>query len=172
MPDEKRNEVTNTTEQPGTDVSQYISAINEMKSSTVSKESFEKLQKENKELLKSLVNGTPAGDSVASKIQEKSVEVDELRKDLYSKEKVQNLSNLDFIKKTLILREKIMDNGEQDPFLPSGANSQVTSIDVEEAEKVADVLEQCVEQANGSSEVFTALLQSRMSDPFIPKKRR
>lgn len=135
----------------------YISAINEMKKTTVPKEKYEKLAEENKRLLESLV----AGEKIEPKEEEK-IDVNALRKELYSGEC--ELNNLEYVDKTLKLRKALIDAGERDPFLPIGDKVDITSETVEKAETVAQVLQECVDFAEGDSGIFTAELQRRTKD--------
>ena len=135
----------------------YISAINEMKKTTVPKEKYEKLAEENKRLLESLV----AGEKIEPKEEEK-IDVKALRKELYSGEC--ELNNLEYVDKTLKLRKALIDAGERDPFLPIGDKVDITSETIEKAETVAQVLQECVDFAEGDSGIFTAELQRRTKD--------
>ena len=135
----------------------YITAINEMKKTTVPKEKYEKLAEENKRLLESLV----AGEKIEPKEEEK-IDVKALRKELYSGEC--ELNNLEYVDKTLKLRKALIDAGERDPFLPIGDKVDITSETIEKAETVAQVLQECVDFAEGDSGIFTAELQRRTKD--------
>lgn len=140
----------------------YIEALKEMKENSVPKEAYIKLKEENKQLLQSLVNGeTRESESPVEK-----VDVDELRNDIFNKD----LNNLDYITKTLKLREELINRGEKDPFLPYGKNILPTDDDIEKAEKVASVLQECVDIADGDSDIFTNELQRKLVDPILPRK--
>lgn len=138
------------------DTNDYIEAIKEMKQNSVSKEDYMKLKEENKQLLNSLVNG----EIRQEEIKEEPVDINKLRDDLFNKE----LSNLDYISSALKLREELMKKGEPDPFLPAGKNILPTEEDISTANRVATVLQECVEYADGDSSVFTNELQRRMVD--------
>lgn len=140
----------------------YIEALKEMKENSVPKEAYIKLKEENKQLLQSLVNGETRES--ASPVEK--VDVDELRNDIFNKD----LNNLDYITKTLKLREELINRGEKDPFLPYGKNILPTDDDIEKADKVASVLQECVDIADGDSDIFTNELQRRLVDPILPRK--
>lgn len=146
------------------DNTDYIAAIKELKQNSVSKEEYLKLKEENKNLLNSLVNGETINNPDAEK---KAMSVDELRKELFSKEH----NNLETAELALKLRKSVMDNGGQDPFLPSGSKIVPTNEDYEAAERVASVFQECIDYAQGDSEVFTNELQRRTIDT-APTKRR
>ena len=137
----------------------YLAAINELKQNSVNREDYNKLKAENKKLLDSIVNGTDAG---LSKPEEKK-SIEELRA-AYLKE---DQSNLEYITNALALREALMAEGKPDPFLPIGEQILPTDEDVATAQKVADVLQECVDYAEGNSDVFTNELQRRLVDVKI-----
>ena len=136
----------------------YLAAINELKQNSVNREDYNKLKAENKKLLDSIVNGTPV--EVQSP-QRKSIE--ELRA-AYLKE---DQTNLEYISNALKLREALISEGKPDPFLPVGEQILPTDEDVAAANKVASVLQECVDYAEGDSAVFTNELQRRLIDVKI-----
>ena len=141
------------------DNTDYIAAIKELKQNSVDRSKYEALRAENKKLLDSIVNGTTVELPPAE--QKKSIE--ELRSE-YLKE---DQSNLEYITNTLKLREAIIAEGKPDPFLPIGEQIMPTDEDVKTAEKVANVLQECVDYAEGDSAVFTNELQRRLVDVKI-----
>jgi hypothetical protein len=149
--EEKETSVTGEVE----DNTDYITAIKELKENSVDKSKYEKLRLENKKLLDSIVNGTP----VEAKVEDKK-SIEELR-EAYLKE---DQSNLEYITNTLKLREAIIAEGKPDPFLPIGEQIMPTDSDIATAQKVADVLQECVDYADGDSAVFTNELQRRLVD--------
>lgn len=149
---EEEKVVTGTEVVDNTD---YITAIKELKENSVDRSKYDQLKAENKKLLDSIVNGTPAEVKVEDK---KSIE--ELRA-AYLKE---DQSNLEYITNTLKLREALMAEGKPDPFLPIGEQIMPTDQDIQTAQKVADVLQECVDYADGDSAIFTNELQRRLVD--------
>ena len=133
----------------------YIEAINQLKQNSVDRSKYEELRAENKKLLDSIVNGT----EVAQPVEEKK-SVEELRA-AYLKE---DQSNLEYITNALKLREALMAEGKPDPFLPIGEQILPTDEDVATANKVAQVLQECVDYAEGDSTVFTNELQRHLVD--------
>lgn len=134
----------------------YGEALAEMRRNSVPKEQYDKLAKENKELMDAIINGTQVVEP-----KEESADVDALRKDLFEKE----MTNLDYIQHALALREALIAKGEPDPFLPEGSKISPTLDDVAAAERVADTLRYCVDVSNGDPTAFTAALQSKLIDP-------
>lgn len=61
----------------------------------------------------------------------------------------------------------MISEGKPDPFLPVGKQILPTDEDIACAEKVASVLKECVNYAEGDSAVFTNELQRRLVDVKI-----
>ena len=150
---------------PNTDTD-YIAAIEQLKATTVSKTDYDKLQQEKKRLLESLING---GQSTPQTAPQKP-DIAKLRKELYCQEP--NLSNLEYWKKTLELRDALMAEGEPDPFLPCGKKVAATAEDVQKAANVAKVMRECIDYADGDSRVFTNELNRRTVDNVPTRRRR
>lgn len=137
----------------------YVAAIKELKQNSVDRSKYDELRAENKKLLDSIVNGT----EIAQQPVEPKKSIEELRQ-AYLKE---DQSNLEYITNTLKLREALMAEGKPDPFLPVGEQILPTDEDIAAAQKVADVLQECVDYAEGDSSVFTNELQRRLVDVKI-----
>ena len=149
-------EVTNNQQYSG-DVD-YISALNEMKKNTVSKEAYDKLRADNKKLLDTIVSG----QSLEQTEVKEEVDVDALRKELFGKSR-RDLSNLEYVDKALQLRKALMEKGEQDPFvMKAGRTSSPEAEDFKKAERVASVLQECVDIADGNDSVFDNEFQRRL----------
>ena len=136
-------------------------ALKEARENSVSKDEYNKLKEENKQLVSQILNGE--GNVGNGQPTPEKVDIKALREDLYGP-KCADLSNLDFWKKTLQLRNAVIEQEGYDPFLPHGAKIKPNEQDVERAEAVAKAVEKCIEEANGNSEVFTALLQAETAN--------
>ena len=137
-------------------------ALKETRENSVSKEEYEKLKAENKRLVSEIINGEGgSGNGQATPPQEADIEA--LKEKLYGP-KCSELTNLEFWKLTLELRDAVIKRDGVDPFLPHGANIKPTDNDVERANAVAQVVSECIEEAEGDSGVFTALLQSKINN--------
>ena len=134
----------------------YISAINELKHNTVDRSKYEELRAENKKLLESIVNG----QQIEMTQTEQKKSIDELRNDWLNEDN----TNLQYIESALKLREALMAKGDPDPFLPIGKQILPTDEDIACANRVASVLQECVDYAEGDSAVFTNELQRRLVD--------
>ena len=161
---EQETSVTGTVEDNTQD---YLAAIKELKEKSVDRSEYDKLRAENKKLIDAVVNGQPGQEEPAASKHSKE-QIDELRNDLFNSPK--ELSNLEYITKAMELREALMENGEPDPFLPVGKQISPTRDDLEGAEKVAQVYRECIDYAEGDSEVFTNELMRRTRDVKLPRK--
>lgn len=146
----------------------YIEQIKKLKESSVSRDDYDKLKADNKKLIDALANGTQINEKVDSKID--AVEnINNLRSKLFSKGN--DLNNLEYCKAAVELRDALIENGERDPFLPFGHNVVATDSDYETANRVATVMRECIDYADGDSDIFTNELQRRTIDVVIPKKK-
>ena len=141
----------------------YIEALKEMKAKTVSKDQYDKLKQENAQLLKALVNG---GTVPVQETEKEPVDLKQLRKELFNPDS--DLTNLEFVERSLKLREEVIKQGGQDPFLPVGEHVRLTPEIIEGAERAAEVFQECIDLAQGDSGVFTAELQRRTKE-MMPK---
>ena len=161
---EEETSVTGTVEDNTQD---YLAAIKELKEKSVDRSEYDKLRAENKKLIDAVVNGQP-GQEEPTVVKHSKEQIDELRNDLFNSPR--ELNNLEYITKAMELREALMENGEPDPFLPVGKQISPTRDDLEGAEKVAQVYRECIDYAEGDSEVFTNELMRRTRDVKLPRK--
>lgn len=151
MQDEQGNEIEIEEEKED-----YIEAIKKMKENSVPKEKYEALKNENKALIEAMVDGKEI--QIEGEVEKKSIE--ELRKNFFKEDQ----TNLEVAQNTLALREAIMEQGGQDPFLPFGATAQITQADIDGAEKTAEYLAHCIEVADGNPDVFNTEFQRGLKD--------
>lgn len=151
-----------TTETPDVD---YINAIQELQANTVSKDLYDKLKDEKQRLLNALVKGEKIEGP-----KKAEPNIGELRQKLFDKDS--QMSNLEFVSKSLELRDALIEKGEPDPFLPIGSRIAPTNEDLQQAENVAQVYRECIEYAQGDSEVFTNELMRRTVDAMPSRARR
>lgn len=128
-----------------------IEEIKKLKENSVSKDEYDKLKKENSKLMKTLIEGGQIQNNTTT-----TKSIPELRKELLCNE---NLNNLQYCQKALELRDAIIADGGTDPFLPYGMKITPTREDIEAAERLADVLKNTIDYAQGDSQLFTAELQ-------------
>lgn len=147
---------------------QYLAAIKELKEKSVSKDDYLKLKEENKNLLATLVDGGQMGPVAPAK-PDKEV-ISELRSEIFDKNN--ELSNLEYVTKVLELRDTLVNNGQRDPFLPVGEFCVVEQSDIDKAGKVAEILKECIDYADGNSAIFTDEFQRRLIEVKPSGKRK
>lgn len=168
MVDETNNNSVSQQENVEQDTNNYIEALKEMKANSVNRAAYDRLKEENKQLLDALING----GQVTRELQKEPADIDSLRKKLFSEDEDTELSNLDYMKTALELREALLDQGSPDPFLPYGQNIAPTDEDIRTADRVAAVINACISYADGNSEIFTNELQRIMVDTSPVKRGR
>ena len=150
------NENVNETEVTN---NEYIDAIATLKQNSVDKARYDSLRQENKKLLDALVNG---GQLDADAIKEEPKEdIQTLRERVFNRE---NQPNREYWSNVLALRDRLLEEGQEDPFVPQGRKIQATIQDYEAAQRVADGMKSLVEYANGNNEVFLSESQRRIRD--------
>lgn len=150
--------VSGETGQGNDTVQDLISALNEIKQNTVSKETYDKLREDNRKLMDTIVNGQTSKQPEV----EEAVDVDEIRAELFG-DKRRDLSNREYVEKMLTLRKELIKKGEPDPFvMRSGKRSSPEKEDFEKAEDVAKVLQSCIDIADGNDDVFNNEFQRRL----------
>lgn len=137
----------------------YIDAIATLKRNSVEKARYEKVKQENKKLLDALVNGGQL-DAEAIKEQPKE-DIQALRDKVFNKE---GQSNLEYWTNVLALRDRLLEEGQEDPFVPQGRKIQASVQDYEAAQRVADGMRSLVDYADGNNEVFLSEYQRRVRD--------
>ena len=146
---------------PDTD---YVATIQKLLKTRVDRSLYEKLEARNKQLLETIVNG----QGIEKKPDEPNEDISEIRKRLFSSEPQ---TNLQFWKDTLALRNALIQKGEPDPLLPIGNKITPTNEDIECADRVATVVKECIDYADGDSQAFTNELLRKMIDTCPSSKK-
>ena len=155
MIDEKEN-ITSEEQNPEVN---YLEIIKDYKENYVSKEKYNKVIADNNALTKMFMED---GNITVAPQEAPAANVDELRQALFTEHC--ELNNLQYVSKALELREALMSRGEADPFLPIYSKDNPTAEDVEKAENAASVFKECIEYADGDSQLFTQELMRRTVD--------
>lgn len=158
--------VENVTEKEPT--KSLVEQVKDLKENSVSKEEYAKLEETNKELMAALIDGKQVD---TNQPEAEKVDIFGLVKEM---REMDNTSlDIDYCKKALEYRNAVIEQygDENDPFCPTQARFTPTSEDKEKAQNVADVMQQCIEEANGNNAVFIALMQERTRDVRLPKKK-
>lgn len=172
-PNQNINTNTNLTNEPTEatgSAAHYIEAIKNLKANTVNRDEYQRLLDENKALVDNLVNNTSAPTEEAAPEVDYTTRIKDLRNELFGGGKP--LDNLTYVTKTLELREAIKATSGEDIFVGSGHKISPTSEDYATADRVAAVFQECVEYAQGDSQIFTQELQRRTKDISLPRGRR
>lgn len=113
---------------------------------------------ENKKLLKDYLDGDLPPADEKDKPEEPTEE--QLRESLYVKKDCKN--NLEYFKKTLKLREKVMERGEIDPFVPVGKDMTPEQRHFDTASKIAEEIQSCIDACEDDPEQFNRLLDKKI----------
>lgn len=154
---EEEKEQQNPDNEPEMTAKEYINQINDLKERTVSREEYERIKNDNRELAKALINGTGANIPGITKPEEKP-DLDDLRKKLFTKK---SKNDLEYFTNLLALRDGVMADGQPDPFLPINREFRATAQDEADAERIATQIKEAIEYADGDPAVFSNDLRRR-----------
>lgn len=154
---EEEREHQNPDNEPEMTAKEYINQINDLKEKTVSREEYERIKNDNKELAKALINGTGANIPGITKPEEKP-DLDDLRKKLFTKK---SKNDLEYFTNLLALRDGVIADGQPDPFLPINREFRATAQDEADAERIATQIKEAIEYADGDPAVFSNDLRRR-----------
>lgn len=117
------------------------------------REEMAKMAEDNQLMIKQILEGKETK-------KEEPVDIQALRQELYAENRKNRLSNLEYVTKTLKLRKALMDQGQKDPFTGFGTKYQGNpEQEAMQAQRVADCLQTCVDEAQGDPLVFNAKFQ-------------
>ena len=154
---EEEREQQNPDNEPEMTAKEYINQIKDLKENTVSREEYERIKNDNRELAKALINGTGANIPGITKPEEKP-DLDDLRKKLFTKK---SKNDLEYFTNLLALRDGVMADGQPDPFLPINREFRATAQDEADAERIATQIKEAIEYADGDPAVFSNDLRRR-----------
>lgn len=163
------NENVNVNENENGSQPSLVEQVLELKKNSVSKEEYQKLVEQNSELMAALINGDSAAAN--SEGTEEPENISQIVSDLRKMDN--NTPDIEYVEQALKFRNAVIDQyGEEyDPFCPNQAKYTPTVEDKEKAQHVAEVFQQCIDEAQGSNAVFLALLQERTRDSVKLKKK-
>lgn len=153
-------------------VDDFIQEVNDLKANSVSKEEYNKVVEEKKTLMKALIDGNTDGLDLPTNNSNDDIEkrIKENRNKL-AKGEVAN--DLEYWQTVLQLREDVIETRgeEHDPFLPNGHEYLYDENDARSANRVAEVVQQCIDSSEGDPEIFRNELMRRTKDtaPSKPK---
>ena len=143
------------------DNTDYIAAIKELKENSVSKDKYDALIAERKQLIESIVNGQQ------DEAQEETPEIGS-RLDYYRKYKENKFnSNLEYWDNLIKLRKATIAEYGADPTVtgnygltPEGEKVEPAVGEPEAMEKAFEIIENMIKEADGDPRYFDALMQS------------
>ena len=135
----------------------YAEVIKNLKATTVSREEYERVMNENKTLANALAT-SPAKSTDEPEVELPTDEyIDGLRKKLF---KINSgISNREYIKTTLDLRDALISRGERDPFLPVNKEYIDNPSDMAAANELANGLREIVEYSGQDDALFNSELK-------------
>ena len=135
----------------------YAEVIKNLKATTVSREEYDRVMNENKTLANALAT-SPAKSTDDDEVELPTDEyIDGLRKKLF---KINGgISNREFIKTTLDLRDALMARGERDPFLPVNKEYIDNPSDMAAVNDLANGLREIVEYSGNDDALFNSELK-------------
>lgn len=140
----------------------YIDIIKELKEKSVPKEDYDRLFNDNKILAEALANGDGQVKAVEGEVLPTIKECQQAFKS--------DMSNLEFCKASLALREAVMREKGIDIFAGKVHGVGTSQEALASAQRVADVMEDCIKRADGDSVYFTNELMRRTNDTGIPRR--
>ena len=161
MTEEELNSVTGNQVEDNTQ--DYLTAIKELKQNSVNRTEYDKLRDENKKLINAIVNGQPAEISTAK-------EPKASRADLIKALNKPGITDLDYAKASLELRDLELAETGRDMYCPLGVQYVPTDEDKASAERVAEELRDMINIADGDSNVFKNEYMRRGQDVNLPRK--
>lgn len=143
---------------------EYAAEIKKLKENTVPKEEYDRVIGDNKTLIKALADGTDVPEAEKQELPD----VNQLRKDILNAGET-NMSNAEYVQKVLDLRNALLAEGKEDPFLPRGMKRKAENVDIAGAQKVADFLQDCIDESRGEdgkidNDLFNAHLKKGIAN--------
>ena len=133
-----------------------MTLLEELKKNSVPKEEYDKAIAERNRYFQAASNNYKQEEV---EIVEKP-DINELRKDWLNCD--ESVRGLDYWKKTLALRNALIDSGQPDPFVPTGRKISPTPADFNGADKVASVVQYCIDNCGDDPDSFDRMLIQRI----------
>ena len=117
--------------------------------------------------MKAIIDGSSIGNK--SESSEEPVDLRELAKGVCEG----GIGNLEYAKRSLKFREEYMRQTGKDPFAPN-SSEKMTEEDVKKASEVAELMQECVNEADGSEAIYNALFAEKIKEdsPAMVSKLR
>ena len=156
-----------TTETETDPATHYAEELRKIRESSVPRQQYDDLKKQNDTLARSLANRTFAPPE-EKKAEPEPVDLDKLRKRLFTTKQ----RGLAFWTDAITLQEELAKRTPgYDMFAGSGASSEPPSTMAREASaQLQRIVKECIDLANGDPDVFDAHLQSRIVQPAFVRR--
>ena len=165
MAEQTTTPVVETTPEPIDTNADYIQALADMRANSVSREDYQKVKNENKQLLETLISG----GQITPQTEPAKVDIDKIRKETLTTDC--QLNSLKYWENVLTLRDTSIKETGKDPFVPQGSKILATPEDVEVADRVARVVRECIDYADGDANIFQNELMRRTVDTGMMARR-
>lgn len=135
-------------------------ALQKLKESSVSKDEYLKLQKKYEDAVGAIIDGRTVQKQQEGAPVDTEKRIQELRESLFNPKKP--LTNLQYAKNALELRQLLLDDGQPDVFMPTGSRVRRTGNEAAQAQRVAEGLKELIDKSEGNDALFTGLLGSSL----------
>lgn len=150
-----------------TTAQEYVDAVKKLKETTVDRALYEKQVNDNKVLREAILEGRTLDGS--DQQEQNKPDAKALTEKLL-KSGDNEISNAEYVKTALELREAAIAEGQIDPFLPAGQKIQPTVEDIAKATRVAEGLQYCLDEATDEEtgeiddDIFNAMLKKIIAE--------
>lgn len=147
-----------------------VDQVKALKENTVSKSDYEKLQSDYNHLFGEYIKSRPSQTEEVVKEPTEEERKAAFQKDCITLATDKHMSNIEKAKLYLRIRDYRLEQGEGDIFLPR--SGQPEQRDVEIAENQAALMEDAIEQAEGSDLRYNAYISDHLRDNMAILKQR
>lgn len=153
MPEKIENEITTPVEketQPDK-IDEFIELAKKNQEDKIDRSEYEAMRNERDRVMAALIDG--------QKLEKQAESIPDIAK-LSEIFRNPDSTNLEVVSASLGIRQAALKKGKRDPFAPTNPTEE----DLRNAQKVADVFQECVDQANGNNEDFIFYLNKHIAD--------
>ena len=161
-------EITPEDATPEFGADQYIAELNRIRSEMVARSDYDRVVSENSKLARAVADYDYSSDIDSPENNDQIIAA--LRKNLYGGGKKYR-NDLEYFTDTLNLRQRLMDKGEGDPFLPCNSAYVPNEADEVRAQEIAESIQEAVDYADGDPEVFSVEMRRRCNINNSMKRR-
>lgn len=136
--------------------SDYLANLQALKDNTVSKDEYAKLVADNKRLAQALANGDFGSHEESAKKQ--IISVDEAKAKLFN---VTRKTDLQLFTEVLDLRDAVLNEGGNDPFLNVDPDHIPTEQEKLDADRIANNIRDAINYADGDPSIFRTEMMRR-----------